>query len=391
MEKTYLIINPGSASRKCAFWRGSQEVARAHFEKENGGFVVTLAFDSQETKISITSDQFEGATKYFFDFLVSKKIINNSDEINAIGVRVVAPGDYFLSHRFIDDAYIEHLRDAVEQAPLHIGPALKEIESIKNIFPAAMIVGVSDSAYHSTMVRPARHYALPKNTSESLGIYRYGYHGISAESVVRQSGVLFGNIPSKMVICHLGSGSSITAVRDGKSVDTSMGFTPLEGMIMATRIGDIDAGALLYLQKKLDMTPDALNEHLNSKCGLLGVSDKSSDIRELIELEKNGNADAALALEIFVHRVKKYIGAYASLLNGIDALVFTGTIGERSFIMRERICSDMDFLGINIDKQKNNMTENRGGLINLDSSNVGVAIVMTDEMKEIAFETAKLV
>ncbi len=384
MEKTALIVNPGSASRKYALYRGTEELARAHFEKENGAFIVTLWHGTREEKGNVNDAVFADATKYFVDLLVSKGIIPNTEAITVIGVRVVAPGDYFVSHRAIDNAYIARLREAIEEAPLHINPALKEIENIKLAFPAVPLIGVSDSAYHATMARPARHYALPKDITESLGMYRYGYHGISAESIVRQSEALFGETPSKMVICHLGSGSSIMAVREGKSFDTSMGFTPLEGMIMATRVGDIDAGALIYLQKKLNMTPDALNEYLNTKCGLLGVSEKSADTRELIELEKSGDADAALALELLAYRVKKYIGAYAAILNGIDALIFAGTIGERSFVMRERMCADMDFLGIKLDEAKNNATVSVNGIINADDSRCKIAVMMTNEMSEVA-------
>ena len=387
----YFIVNVGSESRKYALYQGGERLFSAYFEKEDGKLVIELVGADSEKK-EISSREFESFAEYVVNEFLSRKIIGNKNEISAVGFRVVAPGSYFSIHKIIDGEYLKKLEIAKEQAPLHINPMLAEIKALGQILPSVPVVGVSDSAFHGSMPARARHYGIPKNTAEELNLFRFGYHGISFESVVGKiKNMNGGNLPEKIIICHLGGGSSIAAVKDGQSIDTSMGFTPLEGIVMANRVGDIDAGAVTYLSKKLGYDADKMEDYLNTQCGLLGLSEKSNDVRELLEMEKNGDKNAELALEVMVYKIKKYMGAYFAALNGADALIFSGTIGERSAIMRSRICAELENLGIILDSEKNNQTISADGFINKEESPVKIAVITTDEMSQIAAEVAKLI
>src|SRR3989344_2920216 len=382
----YFIVNVGSESRKYALYQGGERLFSAYFEKEDGKLVIELVGADSEKK-EITSREFESFAEYVVNEFLSRKIIGNKNEISAVGFRVVAPGSYFSIHKIIDGEYLKKLEIAKEQAPLHINPMLAEIKALGQILPSVPVVGVSDSAFHGSMPARARHYGIPKNTAEELNLFRFGYHGISFESVVGKiKNMNGGNLPEKIIICHLGGGSSIAAVKDGQSIDTSMGFTPLEGIVMANRVGDIDAGAVTYLSKKLGYDADKMEDYLNTQCGLLGLSEKSNDVRELLEMEKNGDKNAELALEVMVYKIKKYIGAYFAALNGADALIFSGTIGERSAIMRSKICAELENLGIILDDAKNSQTISVDRFINKDKSPVKIAVITTDEMGQIASE-----
>lgn len=386
MEK-YFIVNVGSESRKYALYQDGERVFSAHFEKEGGKLVIELVVGSSEEKKEI-SQQVENSAEYVIDELLSQKVIGDKNEISAIGFRVVAPGSYFLQNKIIDNEYLEKLETAKEQAPLHINPMLAELKALESILPNIPVVGVSDSAFHGSMPDRARYYGIPRNTAEELDIFRFGYHGISFESIIGKLKNLLDGLPEKIIICHLGGGSSVAAIKDGKSVDTSMGFTPLEGIVMANRTGDIDAGAITYLSRKLGYGPDELDNYLNTQCGLLGLSGKSNDVRELLEMEKNGDKNAKLALEVMVYKIKKYIGAYFAALNGADILAFSGTIGERSAIVRSRVCAELENMGIVLDDAKNNQTISADGFINKDESPVKIAVITTDEMLQIAAEVA---
>ncbi|MBU2082124.1 acetate/propionate family kinase [Patescibacteria group bacterium] len=377
--KKIFITNVGSESRKYALYQDGERVFLAHFEKENGKLI-------------------ENSTEHVISQLLEQKLISEKNEISAIGFRIVASGSYFLQNKIIDSEYLEKLEAAKEQAPLHINPMLAELKALGQTLPGIPIVGVSDSVFHSSLPAHARLYGIPKNTAEEFDIFRFGYHGISFESIVGKLKNIFGglsaqagNLPEKIIICHLGGGSSIAAIKNGQSIDTSMGFTPLEGVVMANRVGDIDAGAIVYLSKKLGYGPDELESYLNTQCGLLGLSGKSNDVRELLEMEKNGDENAKLALEVMVYKIKKYIGAYFAALNGIDVLVFSATIGERSAIMRTRICAELENLGIVLDSEKNNKTISMDGFIGKDESPVKVAVITTDEMGQMAKEVEAIV
>lgn len=391
-----LIINTGSASKKYSIYEGEKKIYNAHFEMEpskgegeEGGYVVTETFingEGKEEKIKtpISERVFERAQARLLDSIIEKKIIKNKDEINAIGIRIVAPGEYFLHNRIIDKEYLKLAKQALEKVPLHLGPALEEIKMVGKVFGDKKVIGVSDSAFHKNLPDRAKYYAIPIEDSRTLGLQKFGYHGLSLQSVLAQTEKRLGKLPGKIIICHLGGGASITAIKDGVSVDTSMGFTPLDGLVMASRVGEIDPGAVIYLADKLRMGTNRLEEYFNNKCGLLGLSGKSSDVRDLLVLEKDGDKDSKLALEIYANRLKKYIGGMATVLGGLDLLIFAGTVGERSFIMRGRICDGLQFLGIDIDLEINNKSEGVEAEISRVDSKVKVLVMKTDEMEEIA-------
>ena len=373
MEKI-LAINPGSASRRYALYDGGKELWWAHFEKDDGGFIVKVVENGKPSTVKISKADFDNSVGFFKDKI---------RDASVIGGRVVAPGQYYLENRKIDAGFLKKLKAAKEQAPLHVAPALLEIERVMKILPKAKMFAVSDSAFYADMPANAKLYSLPRKVAKKFGIYRYGYHGISIASVVGKIGKISGQMPKRVVICHLGSGSSVAAIKNGAAFDVSMGFTPLEGLPMGTRIGNIDAGAVIYLAKKLKMSPDKLGEFFNHECGLLGLSGKTSDVRELLDLENKGDAGAAQALNSFVYGVKRLIGAYTATMGGLDLLVFTATIGERSFIMRRRICAGLEEMGIKLDMHKNDAAVSRDEFIGTVDSPVKIAVIVTDELKEI--------
>lgn len=386
----YLIINTGSASKKYALYADNREVFKAHLETEDGNLVSTIKIGTAEKKEIITQENYDNSINYIIELLSSNKLITDIGSIKAVGLRIVAPGNYFLSDKIIDAEYLTKLQEAKNRAPLHIEPELSEIEHLKKTMPDIPIIGISDSAFHQTMPDKSKLYGLPQDITSRFEMYRYGYHGISAQSIVNKIKNWLGDVPPKTIVCHLGSGSSIVALKNGQSVDTSMGFTPLEGMIMSTRIGNIDAGAVIYLAQNMGLDLNNLEAFLNQKCGLLGVSGQTSDIRELLKLEATGDKMASTALSIFVYNVKKYIGAYMAALGGLDLLVFTATIGERSFIMRSRICQELSTLGIVLDEEKNNNIVSADGFINKGISFAKIAVITTDEMGEMAKQVKEI-
>ncbi len=391
MDKKYLIVNTGSVSKKYAFYVGDKEQAFFHFEKEGSGFVATLKQDTGSEKFQITKKDFDKAIDYLLNILIKKAFISSMNDINGIGVRTVAPGIYFSENRLIDKQFLKHMKDAGKKAPLHVEAISLEINKLIKIFKNKVpVIGISDSAYHKDMPVKSKLYGINLNDTKKYEIYRYGYHGISLGSIVNK---LKANdeLSEKIIICHIGGGVSITAVKDGKSVDTTMGFTPLEGMLMATRVGDIDSGALIYLSEVLGLNGDKLKQYLNKKCGLLGLSaGLSDDVRELLKAE-NENVDAKNALDIYAYKIQKQIGAYIASLGGLDTLVFSGTVGERSFRIRERILSGLKWLGFVLDINKNNSTDNLDAVISSQESKIKIRVVKTDEMTQIARETREFI
>jgi acetate kinase len=384
-----LIVNTGSDSHKYAIYSEGAELARLHLEKEGEGFVANITVGSNKEKEAIFGGDYALPIVYVLKHLADHKIISDNKEISSVGVRVVAPGDYFSTHNVIDDEYLSKIKEASDGAPLHIGPIVDEIEQIKKFLPSAKIFGVSDSVFHKDLPEVARRYAIPEADSTGVGIYRYGYHGISVASILYKAEKWLGSIPEKVIICHLGSGSSITALKNGRSVDTSMGYTPLEGLPMGSRVGNIDPGAVIALGQKKNLNFSDLEKYFNTECGLLALSGTTKDIRELIELDKSGDEKAKLALDSFAYNIKKYIGAYMAALGGLDLLVFTATVGERSSIMRERICSGLEGIGLALDKNKNEETISQDGFIHDEKKSAKIAVITTDEMGEIAREIAK--
>lgn len=318
------------------------------------------------------------------------KAIDSLKEIVAIGHRVVHGGDTFFESTVVDDKVLEALRKWARLAPLHNPPNIAGIEAARSLLPSIPQVAVFDTAFHQTMPEIAYLYAIPYELYERFGIRRYGFHGTSHKYVAQKAAEILGEPIEKlrMITCHLGNGCSITAVKNGHSIDTSMGFTPLEGLVMGTRSGDIDPSIVFYLIGE-GFSPREVEDLLNKKSGLLGVSGVSNDIRDVEKEAEAGSKRARLALEIFAYRAKKYIGAYAAVLGGLDALVFTGGIGENDPLMRGMICSNMGFLGLKIDEDANRATVGRTGVISSEQSKVKVIVIPTDEELAIAEETRK--
>ncbi len=385
-----LVVNTGSDSHKYALYEEKKEIITVHLETEADGHVANIKIGEIFEKRKVVYSQYEEPVKFFLTILDEKKIISDLKEIDRVGFRVVAPGEYFISHNLIDDDYFSKLKEIETEAPLHITPVISEIEQVKGLISGARLFGISDSEFHKDLPEIVRRYAIPEADAVGFGIYRYGYHGISNSSIMRKLGAQFVKMPERVIVCHLGSGSSITAIKDGKSFDTSMGFTPLEGLLMGSRAGNIDAAAVLTLGQKKNFNYPNLQKYLNVECGFLALSGKTKDVRELIELEHNGDAKAKLALDSFAYQVRKYIGSYVAALGGLDLLIFTATIGERSNIMRERICNGLERLGIALDKSKNEMTIDREGLIQSDIGSIQIMVMKTDEAGQIVTEINKI-
>ncbi len=315
-----------------------------------------------------------------------------SPVIDAVGHRIVHGGPTFFEPALITDEIFAELQALTELAPLHNPAGLAGIEAVRSAMPAARNIAVFDTAFHHNLPKTAANYAIPADLAGKFHLRRYGFHGISYRYVVeRLMAHLRGPAPGmRILVCHLGNGASACAVRDGVSVDTSMGFTPLEGLIMGTRCGDIDAGLVLHLLRHGQMSIEKVDELLNRKCGLLGLSGISGDVRDLEKAVSAGDAAAELALESFAYRVRKYIGAYAAALGGVDALVFTAGIGEHSASMRARICGALEFLGLNLDADRNSAAAGHDPVEIGATSAPGVWIVPTDEERQIAREVYAL-
>lgn len=388
----YLIVNTGSASKKYAVYSEGVEIAFLHFETEDKDYICTTRIGSKVEKVKVSATDFDKSLDYLLSALKDKGILTCKEDFDGVGIRVVAPGLYFQSHKVIDSTYLKKLREAKKKAPLHLEAIFKEIEKLKLFLGGKIkIVGVSDSEFHSTMLMKAKNYAIYLPDAEKHEIYRYGYHGISARSIVNK---LKKNkeLPNRLIVCHIGGGVSVMAIKNGKSIDTSMGFTPQEGMVMANRVGDIDSGAVIYLSEVLKLNGLKLRQYLNKKCGLYGLSGgQSSDVRDLLKAEEEkGDVKASNALDTYVYKIQKQIGASFVALGGLDALVFSGTVGERSYKMRKRICLGLESLGIFIDHNINECMDGVDCVLNARESKVKIQVVRTDEMNQIAEDTKKV-
>ena len=396
MEKKYLVVNRGSASEKYAIYTKEKCLGFLHIEKaekDNCDYVSTLYVGDLKEEKCVTKKEFENSLDYALNIFKEKGIIVGESvkeakkEIVGIGIRIVAPGKHFQDDKVIDSVYEKEIKKVIHVAPLHLLPTYEMILLLKKVFKNIPIVGISDSDFHDTIPDKAKYYGISFADTQKYNIQKYGYHGISVESILNKIKDGGEEIPARLIICHIGSGVSVTAVKDGKSVENSMGYTPLEGVMMATRAGDIDSGAVALLVDKLWLNAKRLKGYLNSKCGLFGVSGKSSDVRDLITLEKDGDVQAKLALDMYVYKIQKYIGAYYTVLGGLDTLIFTATVGERSFIMRERICQGLEVLGVKINTEVNNKSEGVDANISHFDSKVKVIVKKTDEMGQIARDT----
>lgn len=391
-----LVFNCGSSSIKFKLFQMPEERVLAEGMIERVGSddaLATLKTPQEKTEIIQAIQDYPTGFALIKDMLVAPKsgALNSLSEVHACGHRIVHGGEDLGGSLPIDEELEEGIKAVFELAPLHNPPNLTGIQQARLIFGDIPMVACFDTAFHSTIPEVAFRYALPEELYTELKVRRYGFHGMSHQFVARQAAKMLGKhkYGVNLITCHLGNGSSIAAVRDGHSVDTSMGLTPLEGLAMGTRSGDLDPGILFYLYRK-GYDTETLDTILNKKSGLLGISGSSNDVRDL-EIKADGGDDKAeLALEIFAYRIKKYIGAYMAVLNQVDAIVFTGGIGENGTAMRTRILSEMDQIGVDIDAHRNEVHVGAPGEIQSNTSKIKVLIIPTNEELAIARDTYKL-
>ena len=389
-----LVVNAGSSSLKYQLIDMTNEsvILKGLCERITfaGGKLTQKTFDGRETVIEKDMPSHKEAMQIVLEAMLDKEngALSSVSEISAVGHRVLHSAEDFHESVVIDDEVIAICEKNAELGPLHMPGNIACIKSCREVMPGVPMVAVFDTTFHATMPAKAYMYAIPYEVYEEHKIRKYGFHGTSHKFVSQETAKLLGKKDAKMVICHLGNGSSISAVKDGKCQDTSMGFTPLEGLVMGTRSGDIDPAAVEYLRAKLGLKPEEVVNYLNKKCGILGVSGVSSDCRDLTEASENGNERATLALEMLAYRVKKYVGSYIAVLGGVDAIVFTGGIGENSNLIRKLVMEGMEYCGAKIDLAKNDV---RGETyINTEDSKVKIMVVPTNEELSIARETKAL-
>lgn len=391
-----LVLNCGSSSIKYQFIDTDTETALAKGIVERIGMTGAVLshsrYDGDSIKIAGEILDHKMAIEYVLAILMSKNhgVIQDVNEIEAVGHRVVHGGEAFSGSVLIDDNVLKVLQDNIELAPLHNPPNIKGIQAVTRLLPKVPQVGVFDTAFHSKMPPRAYLYGIPYELYKKYKIRRYGFHGTSHYYVSKKAAEFMEKDLNelKIITAHLGNGCSMAAVDCGISIDTTMGFTPLEGLLMGTRSGDLDPSLILYVMGKEGLTLNEAGTLLNKHSGLIGISGESSDMREILASVKDQQKRSVYAFEIFCYRIKKYIGAYAAAMGGLDALVFTGGIGENASEVREEVCRNMEFLGIKLDLLKN---EAKDLLISDNSSVVKVFRIPTNEELVIALDTAKIV
>lgn len=391
-----LVINAGSSSLKYQLIDMTDEkvLLKGLCERitATGGQLSQKNKDGVETVIKQDMPTHKEAMQLVLKAMLDpeKGAIKSVNEISAVGHRVLHSGEDFKNSVVIDDEVIRICEKNAELGPLHMPGNIACIKSCREVMPGVPMVAVFDTTFHSTMPPKAYMYGIPYEVYEQYKIRKYGFHGTSHKFVSEETAKVLGDPNAKMVICHLGNGSSVSAVKDGKCQDTSMGFTPLEGLVMGTRSGDIDPAAVDYLRVKLGLKPEEVVNYLNKKCGMLGISGFSGDMRDCTDAMLEGNERAKLAIEMVAYRVKKYIGSYIAVLGGVDAIVFTGGIGEHSFRTRALIMDNMDYCGAKFDAEKNEKYSSGVGFINADDSKVKIIVLPTNEELSIARETKAL-
>lgn len=391
-----LVINAGSSSLKYQLidMDTEQAVLKGICERITfkGSELTQKTADGKVLNVKQDMKDHTAAIELVLKAMVDPKFgaIKSIDEISAVGHRVLHSGEDFKSSVLIDDEVIRICEKNAELGPLHMPGNIACIKSCREVMPGVPMVAVFDTTFHSTMPAKAYMYGIPYSVYDQYKVRKYGFHGTSHKFVSEETIKLLGKKESKIIVCHLGNGSSISAVKDGKCLDTSMGFTPLEGLVMGTRSGDIDPAASEFIRAKLGLTPEELVQYLNKKCGMLGVSELSSDMRDLEKGISEGNEKAKLAVEVAAYRIKKYIGAYAATLNGVDAIVFTGGIGEHSDLMRRLVMEDMEYLGVDFDFEANKEYSDGVRVLSKPDSKVKVFILPTNEELSIARETKAL-
>ncbi|MDT8901233.1 acetate/propionate family kinase [Anaeroselena agilis] len=392
-----LVVNCGSSSIKYQLFNMTDESVLAK------GLVERIGLEGAQLthqpagkeKVVLTADikNHSIGIKMVLEALTHAEhgVLKSMQEINAIGHRVVHGAEKFADSVLITPQVMDALEECIDLAPLHNPPNILGINACAELMPKTPQVGVFDTAFHQTMPKYSFLYGLPYEAYEKYGVRRYGFHGTSHRYVSQRAGELMDEHITnlRIITCHLGNGASIAAVKHGKSVDTSMGFTPLEGLVMGTRCGEIDPAIITYLMKKEGLTPDQIDTYLNKKSGVLGLSGISSDFRDIEEAANEGNERAQLALDVFAYKVRKYIGGYVAAMGGVDAIVFTAGLGENSVSMRDKICQGLEFLGTRIDPVKNNV-RGKATEISVDGAKVKIFVIPTNEELVIARDTEQI-
>lgn len=394
-----LVINCGSSSVKYQIINTENREKVASGMVERIGAVTAIITHNQPDKKNIKRtlpvETHTQALKEIMEYLMSPEsgILKSPSDVQAVGHRVVHGGETFKDSVHIDDAVIEQIEHAFDLAPLHNPPNLKGIEAAMKYLPDAVHVAVFDTAFHHSIPAEAYLYAIPNRLYRRYKIRKYGFHGTSHYYVSRHYYQMKGIKAegTKVITCHLGNGCSLAAIKNGKSVDTTMGFTPLSGLVMGTRSGDIDPSILFYLVEKEEMPLNHLHAMLNRSSGLLGLSGYAADMRDLILEAENGDRRCEQALDVYCYRIRQYLGSYFAVMNGCDAIIFTAGIGENSAHIRSKVCSELEYLGIKIDETRNSNPEKlKEFKISSDDSRVEVFVVPTDEEMVIALDAAKI-
>ena len=395
-----LVLNCGSSSIKYKLFNmdNNEVIAQGGIEKIGmaGSFLKLTTQSGEKKVIEKEIPEHTVGVKFIFEILTSQEygVISSLTEINAVGHRMVHGGEKFNKSVLLTPEVLEAFAACNDLAPLHNPANLKGVNAVTELLPDVPQVGVFDTAFHQTMPDYAYLYAIPYELYQKYGVRRYGFHGTSHRFVSGEICKYLGIEAegSKIITCHIGNGGSISAVKDGKSVDTTMGLTPLEGIMMGTRSGDIDGGAVTFLMEKEGLDSTAMSNLLNKKSGLLGISGVSSDMREVSAAVEEGNERAALAKKMYAYRIKKYIGAFAAAMGGVDVVIFTGGVGENRDEVRAAACEGLEFLGIKIDQEVNKqILFGKNGIISTPDSKVKVVVLPTDEELMIASDTAALV
>lgn len=393
-----LVLNCGSSSIKYALYNMDDKSVMTSGGAErvglDGAFVKVKLADGSKKQVMHDIPEHTEGVKFIFSLLTDPEIgvIKDLKEIDAVGHRMVHGGEKFNKSVLLTDEVLEAFEACSDLAPLHNPANLKGVKAVSELMPGLPQVGVFDTAFHQTMPAHSYLYAIPYELYKEYGVRRYGFHGTSHRYVSQRVCDFLGVNPAdkKIITCHIGNGGSVSAVEGGKCVDTSMGLTPLEGLMMGTRSGDIDGGAITFIQKKLGLDADGMSNLLNKKSGLLGVTGISSDMREIDAAVEEGNELAKTALDMYNYRIKKYVGAYAAAMGGCDIIVFTAGVGENQAQMREEVCENMEYMGIKLDVEKNKTIHGEEAIISTPDSKVTVCVIPTDEELMIATDTMNL-
>jgi acetate kinase len=393
-----LVLNCGSSSIKYALYNMDDKSVMTSGGAErvglDGAFVKVKLANGEKRTIEHDIPEHTEGVKFILGLLTDPEVgvISDLKEIDAVGHRMVHGGEKFNKSVILTPEVLEVFESCNDLAPLHNPANMKGVNAVSELMPGLPQVGVFDTAFHQTMPDYAYLYALPYNLYEQYHVRRYGFHGTSHRYVSQRVCEFLGTTAEgkRIITCHIGNGGSITAVKDGKSVDTTMGLTPLEGLMMGTRSGDIDAGAVTYLMDKLNLDTIGISALLNKKSGLAGVSEKSSDFRDILAGIEAGDNKCRVAKEMYTYRIKKYIGAYAAAMGGVDIIVFTGGAGENQWQVREGATAGLEYMGIKIDEAKNHACRATESIISADDSKVTVCVIPTDEELMIATDTMNL-